>query len=202
MKISTQAVAAIKGLWTAHQDLARGSDDDRRALTRLMAEQLATQDPKWGTKSADPGRPPSKDAVAYNGASLWGWDTINGTSREVQVAAGQEGEDITGQTFIAVTPTDHLGTGQLPIPPIPPIPPTQPPVDLGPLNQAMLAIAQAVQISDDNNERRYLDLVAHFKALGSSSTPVPVPPAQTPGPDVLADILAIVAALLKNRKAA
>lgn len=113
--------------------LVRGDDEQRRAAARMFAEQLAfTVDPRWGTKRADKGRPPSKDGVARfvdtpKGPALCGWDIVNGSTRELSFP--REGEALIGpdgkigtdddQVFITVDPVDHLGDGK-PKPPDPP----------------------------------------------------------------------------------
>ncbi len=104
-----------------YQELRKGDDDQRRAFTLHLAQQLAfSVSREWGTKRADPGRPPSKDAVArVIGGRLCSWDVINGTTREMVLDA--QGEDITGQIYIAVDPVDVLGGPVIPI---------DPPVDL------------------------------------------------------------------------
>jgi hypothetical protein len=109
---------AIRALYARPeiQSLVKSSDDeDRRKATRIFAEQMAfTVDPKWGTKRADPNRPPSKDAISrFVLTTLCNWDIVNGTTRELQFG---HGEPIPGQVFIPVTPTNHLGTTPNPEP--------------------------------------------------------------------------------------
>lgn len=94
-----------------------GTDDERRELTRSILEQLAFDEPGagWTWKSADPGRPPSKDAMTMLvGGRLCAWDWQNGSSRARQVQVGQRAEDITGQNPIPVVAKNHLGTTQPP----------------------------------------------------------------------------------------
>lgn len=144
MKYPPRVQQIINALWAQHQDLARGDDDQRRALTLMIAQQCRFElGESWGTKSADSGRPPSKDAIAQQqGATLWGWDTINGTTREPNMFP--DGEDITGQHFIAVQPVDHLGGTEIPPPPQPPQPPTECHCDMGPLTAAVGHLEEAV----------------------------------------------------------
>lgn len=127
MKLPNRAYKIIVALHAKHPILAKGTDAQRRSLSRMMAEQTRFElGPTWGHKSASPTRPPSKDAIAAReGGRLWVWDWQNGTSRAVQVRAGSEGEDVTGQHFIDVSPGhDHLGVRVRPAPgPTPPPPP-------------------------------------------------------------------------------
>jgi hypothetical protein len=95
------------------RDLAVGNDDQRRELTRMIAEQIRFElGPGWGTKKAGPANPPSKDSITFNDpATLWNWDWQNGATRE-PIPPG-EMTDITGQVFIEVSPINHLG-GDIP----------------------------------------------------------------------------------------
>lgn len=120
MKLPDRAKEIVRALYERHKDLARGDDEQRRTLTRMIAEQVRFElGPSWGHKSADPGRPPSKDAIAFqDGAVLWGFDLFNGQTREPW--PDPEGLNITGQHFIDVSPGgDHLGAGPPPPPPPP-----------------------------------------------------------------------------------
>jgi hypothetical protein len=105
--------------------LAMGDDDQRRTLTRTIIEQIVFEFPSegWTWKSADPGRPPSKDSIArlINGR-LCNWDWQNGATRLRSVQAGQLGDDITGQHPIPVAGVNHLGGTPSPEPT--PTPPT------------------------------------------------------------------------------
>ena len=97
-------------LYNRHLALAHGDDDQRRQLARMIAEQARYElGPSWGHKRADPGRPPSKDAIAQQqpDGKLFAWDLFNGATREPN--ADPESIDITGQTFIVVPPVNHLG---------------------------------------------------------------------------------------------
>lgn len=95
-----------------YRALASGSDDDRRKLTEAIIAQLVFTDPAfgWCWKSADPGRPASKDALAcQRDGRLYAWDWQSGDTRLRQVQAGQPAEDITGQNAIPVSAVDSLG---------------------------------------------------------------------------------------------
>ena len=128
MRFPDTGITITKALYMVYRDLARGSDDDRRRLTKMMAEQMCfALGPRWGTKRADPGRPPSKDSLAFNSmdGQLWNFDWQNGSTREPNEAS--EMEDITGQVFMAVAPVDHLTlTSPGPSPPAPAPPPVHP----------------------------------------------------------------------------
>jgi hypothetical protein len=119
----------VWAIFRKYETLARGDDDDRRQVTRAMAEQ-ARHDlgPHYGTKSGDKTRPPSKDAIAFreDDTHLYSWDWQNGTTREPMIVVGQEAGNISDQYFIEVPPVDHLG-GETPTEPPPaPAPSTLP----------------------------------------------------------------------------
>lgn len=104
-------------------------EEMRRQWTRRVAEQLVYTFGKgsgWGHKAADPGRPPSKDAIAQQqkDGRLFGWDIINGSD----LSLIKEGlfHDITGQHFIEVEAVNYLDNGSDPAPP-PQVP--QPPTE-------------------------------------------------------------------------
>lgn len=120
-----RGVAIIDALLAAFPALAKGNDDERRALTGFIAEQICFElGAKWGTKRADKGRPASKDGLAFlnadNTIDIWDWQ--NGTTRDRQVRAGAAPtESHSTQVFIPVTPIDHLGAAVVPgQPPAPP----------------------------------------------------------------------------------
>lgn len=110
MQLNQRQVDIINELYRQNIGLAKGDDDQRRLLTRMIAEQFCFEfGADWGTKASSPNNPQSKDAIVFRGIGLSKWDWQNGATREPQVHAGQEGEDITGQFFIAVPPVNHLG---------------------------------------------------------------------------------------------
>ena len=115
-------------LYNRNLALAHGDDDQRRQLARMIAEQARYElGPSWGHKRADPGRPPSKDAIAQQqpDGKLFAWDLFNGATREPN--ADPESIDITGQTFIVVPPVNHLGIAPDELPNVSPDePPTVP----------------------------------------------------------------------------
>jgi hypothetical protein len=94
-----------------------GTDDQRRELTRAILEQLVYEFPAdgWTWKSADPGRPPSKDALSVlRSGRLCAWDWQNGGTRQRAVQPGQVAEDITGQNPIPVAGVNHLSDAPAP----------------------------------------------------------------------------------------
>lgn len=124
--------------WTsAHQSLletfaslfpippAPNNDEACRDWTRRVAEQFAFTFPGegWGHKRADSGRPPSTDVIATRSPFL-GYDLILN-----QGAAAQRLNDnptalnLAGQTYIDVTPVNHIGGVVVP-PPVDPPPNT------------------------------------------------------------------------------
>ncbi len=111
--------------------LAKGDDDQRRAATKAIVEQLAFEFPDAGftLKSASPTRPQSKDAIGVaRDGRLFAWDWQNGETRERAVQPGQPAEDITGQNPLPTQAANHLGVNTLPSQP-PPTPNTPPATD-------------------------------------------------------------------------
>jgi hypothetical protein len=114
----------VFALYNEHTDLAKGDDDARRSLTKMIAEQIVYEFPAdgWGWKSASPTRPPSKDCFARRGPGYFVcYDWQNGTTRAPRWPFITN--DITGQHWIDVTGRNHLGTDSpdLPDPPDPPV---------------------------------------------------------------------------------
>ena len=133
--------AILDRLYAQHQDWAKGSDDDRRALTKMMAEQFAfTFGPRWGTKRA--AGPQSKDTLALlldDGAfDMWDWQ--NGSTKAIQVQDGAAPtfQHVADQVFLSVTPTNHLGM-------TPPPPPDDNDAD-GPINPTLLETLTALAL--------------------------------------------------------
>jgi hypothetical protein len=103
-----------------------------------LAEQIRfeTNDPRWGTKNAGGGRPPSKDSITFNGDRLINYDMLGGVGTGRPTLVGTPaGEDITGQSFMPVHPADHLGGGvpSTPTTPTPTPTPAPTPQDLSAL---------------------------------------------------------------------
>lgn len=129
MELPTRVQEIVFALYEANKDLAHATgpetDEKRRRLARMIAEQARFEcGPSWGHKSADPTRPPSKDAIAQiqPNSKLFAWDLFDGTTRK---PAFHDSIDITDQHFIVVPPVDHLGVSVQPEPN--PAPPTEPP---------------------------------------------------------------------------
>ena len=139
-----------------------GTDDQRRDLTRAILEQMVYEMPAdaWTWKSADPGRPPSKDSLSrLVGGRLCNWDWQSGTTRLRQVQPGQLGDDITGQNPIPVVGANHLP--EAPPAVVPPVvaPPYQPPPIYVPP-----AIDLSQFLTRDAAERMFANLVARDEA--------------------------------------
>jgi len=136
MTFPNAAVIACDGLYAANVALAKGSDDERRTLTRKIAEQVAFMlGPRWGNKKrhglGDEWQ--SKDALAYreDDGTLTVWDWQNGDTRKRGVNEGAEGLRLPANEadFMPVTPTNHLGSVTPPVTP-PGVPPVTPSFDL------------------------------------------------------------------------
>jgi len=123
-----RGVAIIDALLSKYLVLAQGSDEERRRLTGFIAQQMCFElGEKWGTKSADRYRPPSKDGLAHRNddGTIDIWDWQNGTTRARQVQVGDAPTVANAtQYFIAVERVNVLG-----VPVAPPPPPPPPPVD-------------------------------------------------------------------------
>jgi hypothetical protein len=125
MTLPDHVFAIAKALHAKNTALADGHEDQRRALQKMIVETVVARHPHegWGWKSAGPGRPPSKDAIANNRlmpGHLLAWDCFDGTTRQ---PVQREAEVIDGQLFIEVTGVDHLADHPTPTPePSPPIP--------------------------------------------------------------------------------
>ncbi len=121
MYLPARVIQIVQALYSRNTVLARGTDDQRRQLVMLIAQQVRFElGPSWGTKRADPGRPLSKDAIAQKqpDGTLLAWDLIGGASRKPFPNPGSI--DISKQVFVAVEPFDYLGVGVVVPPPPPP----------------------------------------------------------------------------------
>ena len=115
MQLSKRHADIINTLYERNLDLARGDDDQRRKLTKMIAEQIRLEfGSDWGTKASSRTNPQSKDAIAFrlNSQTMDVWDWQNGTTREPQVGEGSEPTYpmLTGQYFIEVDAVDHLSS--------------------------------------------------------------------------------------------
>lgn len=123
----------VDALYRQHRDLAEGSPDDQRVLTRMIGEQFAFAfGPHWGVKSADPSRPQGPSEIAFNGPPLliWRWSDGDGHVTGVKGAPLptpllQPLDQSVGQHFIGVDAIDHLhrAVPDFPTPIPPPVPP-------------------------------------------------------------------------------
>ena len=95
-------------------------DAARMEWTHRLAEQFRySYGATWGHKSAGPGRPHSKDAIAYKFSDeFWAYDCINGATG--QVITNPAPIDIHGQIFEPVAAVNHLGSVVQPEPEPPP----------------------------------------------------------------------------------
>jgi hypothetical protein len=136
MEFPPRATEVLQALHAKHRDLANGDDDTRRALMRIIAQQLAFElGSHYGVKSAGVGRPQGPSTIAYESPDgFGGWRVIDGDGSATGVVNGPiphpPFQSFAGQVFIPVPPTDHLGV-RPPIPDLPPItvptPPERPP---------------------------------------------------------------------------
>ena len=113
-------------LWS----ISAGPEAEARARTWTiaLAEQLAFDYPGegYGCKRADGGRPISKDVIARQEALLlFAWDMLSGAGTGTPtLVVNPIAEDITGQIFVSVRPTNHLAGASAP--------PARPEVELPP----------------------------------------------------------------------
>lgn len=131
-------VKAIRARYIATFPVPQGEpgeafEESARQWSIRFAEQVAfEQGPLWGMKRADPNRPISKDTLSLygNDGAIIIWDLLMGTGTgKPRLVDDPHGHEITGQVFVPVTPTNHLGTAPVPEKPKPELPPA----DLGPV---------------------------------------------------------------------
>lgn len=113
MNFPPGATAIVRALYDQHLELARGSDEERRRLTLMMAQTFAARfGPRWGVKASSKTAPQSKDTIAFDNmdGTFDAFDWQNGTTREPQVSDGQTPTfaRIGNQWFIDVVPHDFL----------------------------------------------------------------------------------------------
>jgi hypothetical protein len=145
---------------------ANGSDDDRRALTRAIIEQLVCEFPDdgYGAKSAAPDRPFSKDSIARRiGDRLYGWDWQSGYTRKRMVQPGDPAGDMTGHHFIEIECIPHLGVF------VPNGIVKDPNVsnELDALVDLLAELERKLDELTNQNERIYADLVARINILSA-----------------------------------
>jgi hypothetical protein len=123
------AVKQVRSRYIAEFPVPQGApgeefEERARQWSIHFAEQVAFELPNqgWGMKRADPNRPISKDTIARQvDGRLLIWDLLTGTGTgSPRPVENPESEDITGQTFVPVQPTNHLRNVAPPPPPPPP----------------------------------------------------------------------------------
>lgn len=172
-----RAQAIVDALYEREQALAHSpNEDDRRALTRRMAEQVRHElGETWGTKASSPMNPPSKDALAQKqpDGKLFAWDWQNGATRLPQ--RPPLFYDITGQHFIAVNPVNHLAAVPRPVPtpePSPPAPDLT--VMLQQIRDLLGSVARQVEETRTSLEQRTDRMQAGLEVLASRPLGVPL----------------------------
>lgn len=169
MRLPDGVQSIVEALYLRHTALAHGHDEQRRHLTQLIVEQTVFSFPGqgWGWKSADPNRPPSKDAIAKkDGARLLAFDLFDGGTRKP--IQRPDAIDITGQHFIPIIGVNHLG-GVKPDPVEPdPVKPPPDPVDLSPFLARLTAVENALR----RDNAILLRAVESIEALKAKPDPV------------------------------
>lgn len=152
MNLPARVDEIIRTLYEQNLKLANGSEDDRRTLTRMIAEQNCYElGLAWGTKATSSQAPQSKDAVAYRLApglmDVWDWQ--NGTTRQPQTHPGKPPDypNLSGQYFIEVSPVNHLGGVVTPEPPVTPVEPPPPPKQYYPSKIGLRSVSSGKIVS-------------------------------------------------------
>jgi hypothetical protein len=123
----------VEALYRQHIDLATESDDSRRVLARLIAEQCCFEfGSAWGVKASTPHNPQGQSTLAFNGPEGlvgWRWQDNDGSVTGIKHAPIPHPpmQSFAGQFFMPVTPVDHLRVGTTsggPAEPLPPSPPS------------------------------------------------------------------------------
>lgn len=150
-------VKAIRASYVAKFPVPQGEpgeafEESARQWSIRFAEQVAfEQGPLWGMKRADPNRPISKDTLSLygNDGAIIIWDLLMGTGTgKPRLVDDPQGHEITGQVFVPVTPTNHLGTAPVPEKPKPELPPA----DLGPVVSQLSAILSKIDMLQEQGE--------------------------------------------------
>ena len=106
----TTAHQSLLDQYAAFFGLPALDGESARTWTRMLAEQFKFTFPAegWGTKQADPGRPPSTDCICTQ-APFTGYDVIISQGAPNQTLAhNPEPINLTGQVYIPVEAADHL----------------------------------------------------------------------------------------------
>ncbi|HXG72304.1 MAG TPA: hypothetical protein VNJ04_16990 [Gemmatimonadaceae bacterium] len=140
-------------------------EDRCREWSIRFAEQVAFERPGegWGMKRADPGRPISKDTIARQAdGRLLAWDLLLGTGTGTPtLVPSPDAMDVTGQVFVAVTPTNHLGATPAPQP----TPPQPAPGRCNCQGELAALAAQLSTLRRDLQETANLASLAKMEAL-------------------------------------
>lgn len=110
MNLPDFAYKNVVDLYNVHRNLALGSDDERRLLTKMIVEQTTFDDPSggWGHK-AEKGGPPSKDTMGNFHGGLIAWDLFNGSTRAPNPSPlGSFNLNAATQEVRPLAPVDHL----------------------------------------------------------------------------------------------
>lgn len=150
-------VKAIRARYVAQRPVPQGApgdafEEEARQWSIAFAEQVAFElnNPLWGMKRADANRPISKDTIAFyadDDGVIRIWDLLTGTGTgSPRLNENPESEDITGQVFVPVTPTNHLGAVT------PPTLPPLPPADLGPVMAYLSKLGDKIDMTHGHIE--------------------------------------------------
>lgn len=161
-----ESVKAIRSRYVAAFPVPQGEPGDAfeeraRQWSIRFAEQVAFEIPDqgYGMKRADQGRPISKDTLARwapPGALLI-WDLLAGTGTgKPSLVQNPSSQDVTGQTFVAVTPTNHLRAVPAPKPPDTPGTPQPPAVDLSDILKRLAKLEGPRQVAIKTNDGHYV----------------------------------------------
>lgn len=121
MILPTPVQDIVKELWRRNKHLSevkpdgtRSSDEQRRSLMKMIAEQTVfSMGAEYGMKSVGVGSTPSKDTLARLRSAgtmqMDAWDLFNGTTLEPNEAP--DSFLLTDQIFVPVPPINHLAGG-------------------------------------------------------------------------------------------
>lgn len=168
-----QGVRIIDALAAQHADLAWGDDTQRRALVKMIGEQMAFElGPRWGNKKrtglGDEYR--SKDSIGYfeddGTCSVWDWQDGGTRTRKISEGDAPTYSHLPAKeaTCMAVEPRNHLGAAPSPGPVAPtpstPAPQPIPTLDLSGLSYRLDSLTAQI-------ERMYADYVARDNRISS-----------------------------------
>lgn len=145
-----------------------------REWSQMLAEQLVFSFPgeHWGCKSTRPRSVQSFDVIAREvGSKLWGYDlAVSGGSPSARLDTSPDAMDITGQAFIPVFATNHLGqTAPGPDPEPGPGPTPQPqPVDLSGIHaklDTLVALLNELRARPATDVQALVDTVNGLRAF-------------------------------------